>query len=332
MLKTVDSLAQGQWPDSCGNCARKEKQNRHDSARGGAASAYAAYADDDITLEIRPGNVCNFACQTCWPEASSRVANFHHQAKLININNLDTQSIDNFDFLLPIKHRIKDVILLGGEPFYDKNCLKFLAWASHNLTANITMFTNGSHVDWEWINNYPGKITMVFSIDAVGRPAEYIRFGTVWSEVHANFVRARQHPKIQLRVNITTSVYNYNYISDIIDLLVIDWPRVVSFGTPRLAYLLERVIPTAQRSSTIVKLKQSVEKIQHANIEPGQKANAVNALNSIIHNLQTQSWDRAEYNKLCDFVTSMDRVKKISVADYCEDLYEMLNKQPVEIF
>ena len=30
---------------------------------------------DDITLEIRPGNTCNFACQTCWPEASSRVHN-----------------------------------------------------------------------------------------------------------------------------------------------------------------------------------------------------------------------------------------------------------------
>ena len=330
--QTVDSLAQDQWPDSCANCARIEKQNRNDSARGGAASAYAAYADDDITLEIRPGNVCNFACQTCWPEASTRVAQFHHQAQLIDIKDLDTQSIDDFDFLLPIKHRIKDVILLGGEPFYDKNCLKFLAWASHNLTANITMFTNGSHVDWEWVNNYPGKITMVFSIDAVGLPAEYIRFGTVWSEVYANFVRAQQHEKIQLRVNITASVYNYNYISDIIDLLVTNWPTVVSFGTPRLAYLLERVIPTAQRSGTIAKLKQSVEKIQQAKIESGQKANAVNALNSIIHNLQTQAWDRAEHNKLCDFVTRMDRVKKISVADYCEDLHQMLNKQPVEIF
>jgi hypothetical protein len=173
---------------------------------------------------------------------------------------------------------------------------------------------------------------MVFSIDAVGLPAEYIRFGTVWSEVYANFVRAQQHEKIQLRVNITASVYNYNYISDIIDMLVTNWPAVVSFGTPRLTYLLERVIPPAQRSGTIVKLKQSVEKIQQAKIESGQKTNAVNALNSIIHNLQTQAWDCAEYNKLCDFVTRMDRVKKISVADYCEDLHQMLNKQPVEIF
>lgn len=328
---TVDSLAQGSWPDSCVNCATIENQNRNDSTRGGGANAYAAYASDDITLEIRPGNVCNFACQTCWPEASTRVARFHHQAELINIDSLDTQSINNFDFLLPINHRIKDVILLGGEPFYDKNCLKFLDWACDKLTANITMFTNGSYVDWDWVDAYQGKITMVFSIDAVGRPAEYIRFGTVWQEVHANFVRAQNHPKIQLRVNITASVYNYNYISDIIDLLITNWPGVVTFGTPRLKYLLERVIPLSHRSSAIIKLAQSVEKIQNANIESGQKANAVNALNSIIHNLQTQSWDNAEYDKLCDFITRMDRVKKIHVADYCEDLHQMLHKQPVEI-
>ena len=332
LTQAVDSLAQGHWPDSCGNCARIEKQNRHDSARGGAASAYAAYDRDDITLEIRPGNVCNFACQTCWPEASTRVAQFHHQAKLVDINSLNTQSIDNFDFLLPIKHRIKDVVLLGGEPFYDKNCLKFLAWAGHNLTANITMFTNGSHVDWNWVDHYPGKITMVFSIDAVGRPAEYIRFGTVWPDVHANFVRAQQHAKIQLRVNITASVYNYNYIHEVINMLLPNWPTVVTFGTPRLAYLLESVVPTAQRSGTIAKLTQSVEKIQNAEIESGQKANAVNALNSIVHNLQTQAWNSEEYHRLCDFITRMDLVKKISVADYCEDLHQLLNKQSVEIF
>ena len=238
----------------------------------------------------------------------------------------------NLDFLLPVRHRIKDVILLGGEPFYDKNCLRFLDWSSDNLTANITMFTNGSYVDWDWVDSYPGKITMVFSIDAVGRPAEYIRFGTVWEEVYANFVRAQQHPKIQLRVNITTSVYNYYYISDIIDLLVTDWPSVVTFGAPRLKYLLERSIPVDRRSNAIQKLEQSVEKIQNAAIESGQKANATNALNSIIHNLKTQSWDSAEYDKLCDFIKRMDRVKKINVADYCQDLHVMLDKQPVEIF
>jgi hypothetical protein len=150
--------------------------------------------------------------------------------------------------------------------------------------------------------------------------------------VHANFVRAQQHAKIQLRVNITASVYNYNYIHDVIDMLLPNWPTVVTFGTPRLKYLLESVVPTAQRSDAIAKLTQSVEKIQNAEIESGQKANAINALNSIVHNLQTHAWDNEEYHRLCDFITRMDQVKKISVVDYCEDLHQLLTKQPVEIF
>ena len=329
ITQAVATLTKNEWPDPCATCAVIEKQNRNDSIRGGGTSAYATYQPDDITLEIRPGNVCNFACQTCWPEASSRVAQFHHQAGLIDIKNLNSESIDNFDFLLPIKHRVKDVILLGGEPFYDKNCLKFLDWALHNLTANITMFTNGSHVDWEWVDNYPGTVTMVFSIDAVGVPAEYIRFGTVWSDVYSNFVQAQKHAKVQLRVNITTSVYNYYYISDVVDLLLNNWPAVVTFGTPSRPHLLESTIPVAQRSSTISKLEQTVNKVQNAQIESGQKANTTNALTAIINNLKTQPWNQAEHGKLCEFIEKMDHVKKIAIRDYCNELWLMLTEQSV---
>lgn len=329
---SVENFQQDKWPEYCRKCANIEKQNRDDSMRGSGASAYASYGDDDITLEIRPGNICNFACQTCWPEASSRVAQFHHQAGFIDIKNLNSHSIDNFDFLLSIKHRIKDVILLGGEPFYDKNCLKFLDWATNNLTSNITMFTNGSFVNWDWVDSYPGIITMVFSIDAVGQPAEYVRVGTVWEKVYDNFTRARQHSKIQLRVNITTSVYNYHYINDIIDLMVPDWPSVLTFGVPTPKYLLECTIPMSQRSSIIDKLEQSVFKIKNAEIESGQKANAVNALNSIINNLQTEPWDQTEHHKLCNFIKKMDHVKNINIKDYCKETWLMLSEESVEIF
>ena len=324
LTQAVDSLAQGHWPDSCGNCARIEKQNRQDSARGGAASAYAAYDRNDITLEIRPGNVCNFACQTCWPEASTRVAQFHHQAKLVDINSLNTQSIDNFDFLLPIKHRIKDVILLGGEPFYDKNCLKFLAWAGHNLTANITMFTNGSSIDWDWVDLYPGSVTMVFSIDAINRPAEYIRFGTIWSEVEQNFRRALDHPRIRCRVNITASVYNYLYINDVIEFLLPAWPEVVSFGTPRLQHLLESVIPPQHRANIVDRLQTAQLSLARSNVEINQRHNAINALKSVIRNLHEQPWDQDQYRILQGFVTKMDQVKKINVSDFCPELGSML--------
>ncbi len=115
IIQIRQELDQGTWPTQCQQCARIEQQGRQDSGRGNSLQAYADYQDQDITLEIRPGSVCNFACQTCWPEASSRVAQFQHQAGLIDINRINSDSITDFEFLQAIAHRVRNVVLLGGE-------------------------------------------------------------------------------------------------------------------------------------------------------------------------------------------------------------------------
>jgi hypothetical protein len=325
MIAIKNQLDQGVWPSQCNTCEHAELESRG-SIRGDGESAYADYGPGDITLEIRPGNVCNFACQTCWPEASTRVAQFHHQAGRIDIKSINSSPIKQFEFLEPIAHRIKDLVLLGGEPFYDKDCLKFLQWATNNLTARIIMFTNGSAVDWEWIDSYPGKIVLVFSLDAVGRAAEYIRLGTDWSVVEQNFQRARDHSKVELRVNITLSAYNLNYVRDVVDLLTPKWPHVVSFGIPHQPHFRENIIPVSYRDKIIVSLQSCVIALQQAEIESGQKSHAVNALSSMINSLQTQPWDNSGYREFQKFVSDMDRVKRIYVSDYCADIAAMLEE------
>lgn len=315
VIQIRQELAEGTWPVQCQRCARMEQQGRQDSGRGNSLQAYADYQNQDIVLEIRPGSVCNFACQTCWPEASSRVAQYHHQAGLIDIKTINSTNIDRFEFLQPIADRIRTVALLGGEPFYDPSCKKFLAWAEQNLQATMIMFTNGSHIDWSWVDNYVGKIIMVFSIDAVGQPAEYVRAGTDWPVVYANYVQAQSHPNIELRVNITMSVYNYHLIEDVIDLLTPQWPAVVSFGHIRQLHLCENSVPQDNRAVLIASLQRCVIKLWQAKIESGQKHNAVNAIQSVITNLQQQPFDFAGFQQLKQFVHVMDRVKRLSIVD-----------------
>jgi len=315
VIKIRDQLESGHWPTACQLCAQVEQNGRQDSMRGSGESAYADYSAQDITLEIRPGSVCNFACQTCWPAASSRVAQYHHQAGLIDIKNINSDSITDFEFLQSIAHRIRNVVLLGGEPFYDPNCRKFLDWAEQNLQASITMFTNGSHVDWAWVDAYRGRVTMVFSIDAVGSAAEYVRYGTDWPVVLENYQLAQQHPNVELRVNITMSVYNYHLIPDVINLLIPQWPRVVSFGQPRQSHLTEVAIPTANRPEIIQKLQGAVDRLSAAQIELGQKHNAVNAVRGVIANLEKSNFDPVQFIKLQQFVSKMDQVKRINIAN-----------------
>lgn len=325
VIDIQQSLGQDQWPTACSDCARVESRGRADSMRVNGNSAYAHYDADDITLEIRPGNTCNFACQTCWPEASSRVAQYHSQAGLIDIKSINSKRITDFEFLLPVRHRIRDVVLLGGEPFYDKACREFLTWAQQNLSANLTMFTNGSTIDWDFLNNYQGQLTLVFSIDAAGRAAEYVRMGTVWSDVWSNYQRAKTI--VNTRVNITTSVYNYHHLESLMELLTPDWPEVVSFGTPFKEHLLESTVPVELRSEIVDSLNRAILLVENANIESGQKHNAINALTSIVTRLQTQSWNAAGHQQWCNFVQSMDQVKGIAAEDYCSTLGKLLTYQ-----
>lgn len=316
VIQLRQQLDQEIWPTGCQRCAALENQGRQDSLRGNGHSAYVNYTDQDITLEIRPGSVCNFACQTCWPAASSRVAQYHHQAGLVDIKKVKNTPIDDFDFLLPIANRIRAVMLLGGEPFYDPSCKKFLVWAAENLHADITMFTNGSHVDWDWIDAYPGRITMVFSIDAIGAAAEYVRFGTDWYVVNNNFIRAQQHPRIELRVNITMSVYNYHLLEEVIEFLIPQWPKVVSFGVPtrqNLQHLTEISIPTQNRQEIIGSLKRAVDHLLSSNIEKGQQHNAVNAIRSVIANLSDNNFEQLQFDKLKHIVNKLDQVKRINI-------------------
>jgi sulfatase maturation enzyme AslB (radical SAM superfamily) len=285
--------------------------------------------DDDITMEIRPGSTCNFACQTCWPEASSRVAQYQAKAGLIDIKKIDSRSIDDFRFLEPIRERIKQVVLLGGEPFYDKSCLRFLDWARNNLQSKITLFTNGSNIDFRFVANYNRPLCIVFSLDAVGKPAEYIRFGTEWQRVHENFLALQNYSHVEVRVNITLSVYNYYYLLDLINLLCQRWPACVTFGQPRQSWLNESSLPNSCRPEVIDRLVACKHLIMKTAIEKSQKLNALNAIQCVIDNLETRRpYQHTDLEQFRSFVQKMDTAKGIDIGDYCDFLDGVL-KQPL---
>jgi hypothetical protein len=332
VLSLQEKLKDNVFPNQCRDCKKIEEQGRGDSVRLNGEHAYANYKENDITLEIRPGNVCNFACQTCWPAASSRVTSFYQQAGLDVQNPVtgpnidDTYIIKDYNFLLPIAEKIKDVIILGGEPFYDKNCLAFMHWAIKNLTANITLFTNTSIIKEDLIRSYNNTVTIVSSIDAIGRPAEYIRFGTVWEEVDRNFKKLKTFKNVRQRVNITCSAYNFYFIDDIIKYLINDWPEVVSFGVPKEKYFSENVLPLTLRPAVIEKLNSSIKLLMsNTEIKLDQKQNAINALTTICSNLLKNIYDLENHQYLKNFSKKMDMVKNINYRDYHDYFVELLS-------
>lgn len=308
IVDTKNKLANNEWPDACVRCRNIEQQDRQDSIRLNGAQAYSNFTDNEITLELRPGNTCNFACQTCWPAASSRVKQYYTKLNLIKDTDIN-ENITDFQYLVELNDRIKTVILLGGEPFYDKNCLKFLKFAETNLTANIIIFTNGSCVDYDFIEKYKGKLTLVFSLDAVGTPAEYVRNGTVWPEVLNNYSKCKNYKNVEQRVNVTTSPYNYHLLEELVDFLIEDWPSVVTFAGAYQAEMSEQSIPLQFRAQLVSSLDRTVEKLSNTLIEEGQRQNAINAIASISNNLKTQIFDKDLFENWKILTLSLDKIK-----------------------
>jgi hypothetical protein len=160
----------------------------------------------------------------------------------------------------------------------------------------------------------------------VGHAAEYIRFGTIWSDVQSNFDHVRKElPHVEVRVNITTSVYNYYYLLDVVSLLAQDWPKVVSFGIAAEDIFTEAVIPTSLRPKLTARLAECLTVLDSANIESDQKSNAVNAVTAIINNLNTVKYNRELHEKFVDYVTKIDRAKNAYLVDYCPEVSELLD-------
>jgi len=333
IVSAKQSLSKNIWPDSCKSCKVKEAQGRGDSMRLNGESAYAEYSQNDITLEFRPGNVCNLACQTCWPISSTRVLQYYKKANL----NYNDFSLEEWDFgtIENIKHNLQDVILLGGEPFYDPKCIEFLDWVHTNkLKTNLTIFTNGSVLNREYIQNFKNKIKIVFSLDAIGTQSEYIRFGSKWQTVKDNYNFAKSMPNVELCVNITVSPYNYFYYNKLVEWLAEDWPATVTFGTARFGDHLpkeldECVIPYEHRQKIIDNLSKTVKVLTSANIEHYQKINAINAVNANIQRLKSVEFELSKHLQLVQFIKKMDNVKKIKVADYCPEFANILQKENI---
>jgi hypothetical protein len=187
------------------------------------------------------------------------------------------------------------------------------------------MFTNARKIDFDFIEKYHEDLCIVVSLDAVGKAAEYIRFGTNWSEVFNNFQRLKNYSNVERRVNITISIYNYYYLLDLIELLCQDWPDCVTFGNPQKDWMNEFSLPTEQRNPVIERLYTAVDRIQSTEIEIGQKHNAINALSSVIKNLEGRKpWNPDCTEKFKNFLEKMDLVKNMQVQDYCEHLYNIV--------
>lgn len=182
---------------------------------------------DDLkirSLDLKPGNTCNFKCRICTPKSSSLYEQEFKKIKNITFKTPNWAEdtpvvIDEITQLLP---NLTNIDMYGGEPFLIKPVLRLVKQAaesgySHNIRLHFN--SNGSiypehHIKY-WKNFK--HIDIQFSIDNVGKRFELERGGS-WDQVAHNIQTLvdLNLPNVNISIMPAISIMNIFYIDELL--------------------------------------------------------------------------------------------------------------------
>jgi MoaA/NifB/PqqE/SkfB family radical SAM enzyme len=239
MSKLRTNLLNGVQVSGCSKCWATEKNgqvsDRQRHLTLNAKEFYTEWIDNPKirSLDVKPGNVCNFKCRICGPTASSLHANesLTHTVepdKVIEIkNNISTGKWADTDLfssqlevLLP---QLTNLDLYGGEPFLLKQLPTILQKAIDlDVAKNIRLHfnSNGSIFPEKLIPLFAQfkEIDIALSIDNTGKRFELER-GGVWEDIEKNIVNfiSLQNRNIRVYLFPTINIQNVLYLKELID-------------------------------------------------------------------------------------------------------------------
>lgn len=149
------------------------------------------------------GNKCNLKCLGCSPERSS------NYGPLID-------NWENNNFKIENLTELRDISLLGGEPFLMDSTKIILDSMPENCKISIT--TNGL-IFPKYLTNYDTKkINILISLDGIFELDDYIRTGSNFKRKSRNiekFIKTFQ----TVNFLCTFNLMNYKYLRDIVEFL-----------------------------------------------------------------------------------------------------------------
>lgn len=209
--------------DYCSSCIQQEKTNKK-SMRQGYAEIHGpeTYTPTLQYLDINIDYTCNLACISCGPELSTT---WRNELKLKNL--VVRPKIDNFlSALQELDLRdLKEIRFWGGEPFLTKTYQHILEFVVDNFDPNkikLMFNTNGTcRIDrktQELLEKF-NFVRISFSIDAIGKKFEYIRYPGNWNQVQSNLMWWKENlpHNAMLSLTVTASLLNVLDLNDIFE-------------------------------------------------------------------------------------------------------------------
>lgn len=183
-------------------------------------------------FDIRFGNLCNLACRSCNPGASSQFnREISELEKTTNIKKFHIALQDNNNwnntetFYQNLSSQFSSIdyyYMNGGEPTIIESNLQLLRQMIDqgvskkiNLSLNSNM-TNSRQEFYSLLDKFK-TVRFMASIDGIADMQEYLRYPSAWSQIDKNFQKllATKSPNTKIQVTPVISKINLAYITDL---------------------------------------------------------------------------------------------------------------------
>lgn len=221
----------GQRPPGCQYCWRLENKGLSSSRTRHMSLLKKQLLTVDLenptikSLDIKPGNTCNFKCRICGPLSSSLFEQELNKIQNIAIKRYNwveenSAVINEISDLLP---NLTNIDMYGGEPFLIKSLKKLIKQAAdlgHAENMRLHYNSNGSIYPSDLIEHWKkfNHVDIHFSIDNVGARFELERGGS-WQEVESNIKQllALNLTNVKISIMPAISIMNIFYIDQLLE-------------------------------------------------------------------------------------------------------------------
>ena len=334
-----EKMLKDDYVSACESCYKKERQDLR--------SHRLKYAEDRIDtvnnakikfLDISFSNQCNLGCAMC---NSIHSSHWSQQEKTMPADLFKTtQGLYDYhkfkpfilskEFLDSLYETLPDlefIVIKGGEPLYDKNCLAFLKKVSEvkpdltiKLVSNITILPERTLQVLSDLKN----IEITASIDGIGKVYNWIR-GFDFKKVDKNFQTLASLPNIKkLSINYTTTIYNIENMFDTMHHFKkyqseAFHKKRITFSIANEPYFHIKLLSNKNKKNILAK----IESKQYPFIMHDEDYNAFKKLLDINH----KGWPTPDVNSFIKYTKWMNEVRGFNIANEVPHIDRLLNEK-----
>jgi MoaA/NifB/PqqE/SkfB family radical SAM enzyme len=202
--------------DYCAKCLNQESTTNKKSMRQGYLETHgnATYDAGIQYLDINIDYTCNLACVTCGPDASTtwrKELNIKSYNVRPDLDNFFQSKLENLDL-----SQLREVRFWGGEPLLTLTHKKILEYIKSRVDPNqikLMYNTNGTQridQDTKQLIEQFKFARISFSIDAIGKQFEYLRYPAKWTQVEETLMWWKENlpHNSMLSLTVTASILN----------------------------------------------------------------------------------------------------------------------------